>query len=168
MSFWRKLWNIEQNYGIPHKSQVCKGGCDTTFLCVKLVFFKKSCVDFDLRKKAYGEKNDTTCCLSEEIMRLLRLMKACQTSKRRMKACQILSSKLPKNLRASRAITVTIRLICAQCMSINGPKLLFMNVLVIYLCFYGLKVAKDVIGCFQSTYEISKTLSNLAQKDEKH
>ena len=53
-------------------------------------------------------------------------------------------------------------------MSINGPKLLFMNVLVIYLCFYGLKVAKDVIGCFQSTYEISKTLSNLAQKDEKH
>ena len=53
-------------------------------------------------------------------------------------------------------------------MSINGPKLLFMNVLVIYLCFYGLKVAKDVIGSFQSTYEISKTLSNLAQKDEKH
>ena len=53
-------------------------------------------------------------------------------------------------------------------MSINGPKLLFMNVLVLYLFFYGLKVAKDVIGCFQSTYEISKTLSNLAQKDEKH
>ena len=53
-------------------------------------------------------------------------------------------------------------------MSINGPKLLFMNGLVIYLCFYGLKVAEDVIGSFQSTYEISKTLSNLAQKDEKH
>ena len=32
--------------------------------------------------------------------------------------------------------------------------------------FYGLKVAKDVIGSFQLTYEISKTLSNLAQKDE--